>query len=161
MLTGLPYLTLPTGAGIAGMFVTNTTYVALSMLQGDRFAKQFGGVSGNDPDWFKLTTYGSDSLGNAPNISVNFCISGDRFSDNSKDYIVDDWRCMDLAALAGAQRIYFNVSSFDVGLFGLNPRATSPSTTRGTLSRPSRRASPMASVGVVALAGLARRRRAV
>ena len=43
------------GKVIDGMYVTNGTYAYLSMLNGDAYAKKFGGVSGNDPDWFKLT----------------------------------------------------------------------------------------------------------
>jgi len=119
-LQGLPYFTLPTGSTIEGMYVTNTTYAALSMLYGDSFAKNFGGVTGDDPDWFKLTAYGADASGHVLGASVDFYLADYRFSDNSLDYIVDDWRFMDLSALAGAERIYFNVSSSDVGLFGLN-----------------------------------------
>lgn len=162
-LQGLPSLTLPAGAGIAGMFVTNTTYAALSMLQGDSFAKKFGGPSGNDPDWFKLSAYGSDSLGNVLSTSVDFYLADYRFSDNSKDYIVDDWRYMDLSALAGAQRIYFNVSSSDVGLFGMNtPGYFAVDDVRYTVASaavPEPSSLAMASIGVVALAHLARRRR--
>ncbi|MDR3618905.1 MAG: DUF4465 domain-containing protein [Paludisphaera borealis] len=164
-LQGLPYFTLPTGAGIAGMFVTNTTYAALSMLQGDSFAKKFGGASGNDPDWFKLTAYGSDAAGNVLNTSVDFYLADYRFSDNKQDYIVKDWRYMDLSALAGAQTIYFNVSSSDVGLFGLNtPGYFAVDDLRYTVASaavPEPSSLVMASVGVVALAGLAHRRRRV
>ena len=38
--------------------VTNTTYAALSMTNGDGFSKKFGGVSGNDPDFFRRCRIG-------------------------------------------------------------------------------------------------------
>ena len=60
-LAQLPYLNLPFGARIQNANVTNTTYAALSMLNGDEFAKKFGGASGNDPDWFALSVYGTDA----------------------------------------------------------------------------------------------------
>ncbi|WP_083712685.1 DUF4465 domain-containing protein [Paludisphaera borealis] len=164
-LQGLPHLTLPTGAGIAGMFVTNTTYAALSMLRGDSFAKKFGGASGNDPDWFKLTAYGSDASGKVLEASIDFYLADYRFGDNKQDYIVKDWRYMDLSALAGAQTIYFNVSSSDVGLFGMNtPGYFAVDDVRYTVASaavPEPSSLVMASVGVVALAGLAHRRRRV
>jgi hypothetical protein len=44
--------TLDFGADVllSGAWLTNTTYAALSMQNGDAFAKQFGGLSGDDPD---------------------------------------------------------------------------------------------------------------
>ena len=42
------------GKQMAGFYITNSTYAAISMRDGDMFGKKFGGVSGNDPDWFKL-----------------------------------------------------------------------------------------------------------
>jgi hypothetical protein len=119
-LMRLPHFTLPAGASIAGMYVTNTTYAALSMLLGDSFAKKFGGASGNDADWFKLSAYGIDAFGQPLTTSVDFYLADFRFADNSLDYIVTDWRFMDLSALAGAKSIHFNVSSSDVGPYGLN-----------------------------------------
>lgn len=119
-LMRLPHFTLPAGTSIAGMYVTNTTYAALSMLLGDSFAKKFGGTSGNDPDWFKLSAYGIDAFGQPLTTSVDFYLADFRFADNSQDYIVRDWRYMDLSVLSGAKSIHFNVSSSDAGQFGLN-----------------------------------------
>ena len=44
-----------TETGIKRLKIANSTYVALSMQNGDAFAKKFGGDDGNDPDWFKIT----------------------------------------------------------------------------------------------------------
>lgn len=122
-LEGLPSLALPFGASIEGVFVTNTTYAALSMLNGDSFAKAFGGDTGNDPDWFKVTAYGADALGNVLAASVEFYLADFRFADNAQDYILDDWAYMNLSSLAGASRIFFNLSSSDVGAYGMNTPA--------------------------------------
>ncbi|QDT55780.1 hypothetical protein Pan44_38280 [Caulifigura coniformis] len=119
----LPTLSLPTGMAAVGMYVTNTTYAALSMLGGDSFGKTFGGASGDDPDWFKLTAYGIGADGLAMAESVEFYLADYRFDDNSLDYIVDDWTWMDLSALADAKSLHFNLASSDAGDFGMNTPA--------------------------------------
>lgn len=122
-LFGLPTIGLPTGSLIEGMYVTNTTYAALSMLTGDGFAKPFGGATGNDPDWFKLTAFGTDANGQALSSFVEFYLADFRFDDNSLDYILADWAYMDLSSLAGARSLHFNLSSSDVGDYGMNTPA--------------------------------------
>src|SRR5207253_4887505 len=62
-LARLPTITLPTGEEIESIQVTNTTNAALSMRDGDAFAKKFGGAAGDDPDFLKITAYGTDSSG--------------------------------------------------------------------------------------------------
>lgn len=122
-LLALPSFEMPDAYLIDGMHVTNTTYAALSMLHGDSFAKAFGGISGNDRDYFKLSVFGLDAAGNALSESVEFYLADYRFDDNSLDYIVDEWTYLDLSALAGARSLHFNLSSSDVGLFGMNTPA--------------------------------------
>ena len=85
-------------AVISGMYVTNTTYAYLSMLNGDGIGKQFGGADGNDEDWFKLTVKGITETGYTAN-SVDFYLADFRFEDNSLDYIVDEWTWLDLSGL--------------------------------------------------------------
>lgn len=124
-LSQLPQFVLPSGANIVGAYITNSTYAYLSMLNGDGFAKKFGGDSGNDPDFLKLSAYGTDASGNVLKDGGNaktatFYLANFTSSDNSKDFIVADWRFFDLSGLAGAKTIYFNVSSSDTGLFGMN-----------------------------------------
>ena len=122
-LMTLPYFTLPAGQSIEGMFVTNTTLAGLSMLNGDGYAKKFGGALGNDPDWFKLTAYGIDALGNPLSTAAEFYLADYRFSDNSLDYVIDEWSFFDLSPLAGARSLHFNFSSTDNGAFGMNTPA--------------------------------------
>ena len=106
-----------------GMYATNTTYAALSMLNGDSFAKKFGGTSGNDPDWFLLTIIGRDS-GGAPTGTVDFYLADYRFSNNGSDYIVDDWTFVDLSPLGdNVKGLEFALTSSDVGAWGMNTPA--------------------------------------
>jgi hypothetical protein len=120
-VAGLPYLELPPHAMVQSAFVTNDTYAALSMRDGDSFAKKFGGDDGTDPDWFKLSIYGTDAGGALLPQSVEFYLADFRSDD---DYIVDTWEFLDLSPLATARRLYFNFSSSDVGDFGMNTPGT-------------------------------------
>jgi hypothetical protein len=105
-----------------GMYVTNTTYAALSMKFGDAFAKKFGGPTGNDPDYFLLTV--KAFLGGAPKTdSVNFYLADFRNADNSKDYIVNTWKWLDLTPLGLVDSLEFILSSSDNGAFGMNTPA--------------------------------------
>ncbi len=104
---------------VSGFFITNGTYPANSMRDGDMFAKQFGGASGNDADWFLLTIKGYTG-GNLTTDSVDFYLADYRFSNNTQDYIVKDWQWVDLTSLGAIDSVYFSLSSSDVGGFGMN-----------------------------------------
>jgi hypothetical protein len=104
------------------MQVTNTTYAYLSMQNGDAFAKKFGGPSGNDPDWFKLTIYGKD-LANQILGTVEFYLADFRFVDNTLDYIVHRWATVDLTPISSARILEFSLDSSDVGRWGMNTPA--------------------------------------
>ncbi len=107
------------GKVVHGFYVTNGTFAALSMLNGDMVGKVFGGDDGNDPDWFKLTVYGYYN-GALTNDSVEFYLSDYRFSDNSLNYIVNTWEWVDLTGLGNVDSLLFTMSSSDVGDFGMN-----------------------------------------
>ncbi|MFZ9848593.1 MAG: DUF4465 domain-containing protein [Flavobacteriales bacterium] len=96
------------GKGVAGVYVTNATYAALSMKKGDSFAKKFGGVSGNDADWFKLSIIGYND--NAVTDTVHFYLADFR---STNDYIVSDWRWVDLKKLGNVDSVVFAMSSSD------------------------------------------------
>jgi CSLREA domain-containing protein len=102
--------------------ITNTTYAALSMLNGDGFAKQFGGTDGNDKDWFLLTITGYDGDENYVN-QVEFYLADYRFVDNYQDYIVDTWTTVDLSSLQGSVYLEFNFTSSDINAWGMNTPA--------------------------------------
>jgi hypothetical protein len=104
-----------------GAFFTNTAYAGISMRDGDSFAKKFGGASGNDADWFKLTITGY--AGGLPTGSVDFYLADYRFADNSQDYIVDQWTHVDFTTLGTVDQLRFSMSSTDNGTFGMNTPA--------------------------------------
>lgn len=114
-------ITLAAPTRVGGAYFTNTTYAALSMRDGDGFAKKFGGASGNDPDYLKLTISGFD--GAQAKGQVDFWLADYRFADSGKDYIVKDWTFVDLSALGQVSRLSFQLSSSDNGPWGMNTPA--------------------------------------
>lgn len=115
------YMKLASPANIDGMYVTNSTYAYISMRDGDSFAKKFGGDSGDDPDWFKLTMKGY--LNGSFTDSVEFYLADYRFTDNSQDYIVKDWTWVDMTPMGNVDSVVFTLSSSDVGQYGMNTPA--------------------------------------
>ncbi len=110
------------GESFESLLVTNTTYAALSMAEGDAFAKKFGGDSGDDADYFLLTIEGRDTNGESVG-TVDFYLADFRFDDNGQDFIVDQWTHVDVSSLVGAISLEFSLSSTDVGDFGMNTPA--------------------------------------
>lgn len=105
--------TLPSPATVAGLFVNNTTYANLSMRDGDQFAKQFGGASGTDSDWFLLTISGQNAGGSVVG-SVDFYLADFRATDPSGDYLITDWTWVDLTTLGrNVKTLQFSLSSTD------------------------------------------------
>ncbi len=125
------------GESVSGIYVANGTYAYLSMQDGDSFAKKFGGVTGDDPDYFLLTIkkYYNGVLAQD---SVDFYLADYRFEDNSMDYIVDDWTYVDLSSLGPVDSLSFTLSSTDTGIYGMNTPAyfciDNLTTTDGTTS---------------------------
>ncbi|HVU85801.1 MAG TPA: DUF4465 domain-containing protein [Pirellulales bacterium] len=111
-LAMLPNIQIPAGYKIDNFDVTNTTYAALSMEYGDQFAKKFG-----PGDFFELSVYGTNASGQLLPDSVNFYLANFL---NGSSYIIQNWTSVDLSALSGASTLYFNLSSSDVGVFGMN-----------------------------------------
>jgi len=121
--TTIGQINLPAGTRPLSMRVTNDTYAALTMKNGDSFAKKFGGPTGNDADYLLLTVQGRDSLGTLLG-SVNLYLADYRFADNSQDYIVSTWTTVDLSSLPSASsELTFRLTSTDVGQFGMNTPA--------------------------------------
>ncbi len=116
-----PTATLPAAMIVNSAYITNTTYAALSMRDGDAFAKQFGGSSGNDEDWFLLTITGKN--GAATTGTVEFYLADYRFADNDLDYIVDEWTQVDLSGLGAVTSLEFTLTSTDNGAWGMNTPA--------------------------------------
>lgn len=119
-----PTVTFPASASRPlSMRVTNTTYAALSMRDGDGFAKKFGGASGNDPDFFKAIVTALDA-GNLPIGSLDVFLADYRFADNAQDYILNTWADVDLSSFGdGVSALRFTFASSDNGPFGMNTPA--------------------------------------
>jgi len=125
-----PTVTLPFPTSVSGVFVTNTTYSYLAIRDGnDGFGivRQFGDDpsqpgAGNQghPDWYRLTITGRDAS-DAVTGSIEFYLADYRFADNADDYVVGDWRWVDLTGLGwNVKSLEFSVASSDVGQFGIN-----------------------------------------
>jgi hypothetical protein len=113
---------------IDSLFITNTTYTAISMRDGDDFAKQFGsslnanGVDDgtNGEDFLKVWIIAEGGNGSDKD-SIEFFLADYRFSDNSQDYIIDQWTKIDLTGiLFPIYSIRFRFESSDNGDFGMN-----------------------------------------
>jgi len=107
----------PTGA-----YFTNTTYATQSMLNGDGFTTQFGDAlnSAAGEDWFLLTIYALGIDSTKTGDSVNFYLADYRFSDNTQDYIINEWTWVDLSSLTDIYGLDFELSSSDAGQWGMN-----------------------------------------
>ncbi len=110
------------GLPVSGMYLTNSAYAYWSMKDGDAFSKKFGGLTGNDPDYFLLTIK-AFYQGRLSSDSVNFYLADFRFSNNSQDFIVKDWKWVDLSSLGPVDSLAFSLTSTDVGVFGMNTPA--------------------------------------
>jgi hypothetical protein len=110
--------------------LTNTTYAALSMLNGDAFGKVFGSPNDaqgnpdgtNGEDWFRLLIIGKDAQSTTTD-TVIFYLADYRFADSLQDYIVNTWETVDLTPLGEVQFLEFELQSTDEGSFGINTPA--------------------------------------
>ena len=96
------FFNVPSAMMVSSVDLTNTTYARLSMLTGDAFAKQFGGPSTNDPDFFRVTLTGfsapgGSSGGGVTTGSVTVDLADYTFADNSNDFVLNTWQNVDLS----------------------------------------------------------------
>ncbi len=119
------FVSFPVGSEyiIKSASICNSAYTALTMKNGDpSFAKKFGGISGSDKDWFKMTAIGFNAVGDSVK-SVDFYLADYRSDDNSKDYIVNKWTTVDLSPLGKINKLTFRFTSTDTGAWGMNTPA--------------------------------------
>lgn len=115
---------------LSSIQLTNTTFAALSMLNGDSFGKTFGSPNGadgnpdgtNGEDWFRLLIIGKDAQSNTTD-TVIFYLADYRFANNMQDYIVNTWQFVNLTPLGEIQFLEFELQSSDEGGFGINTPA--------------------------------------
>jgi hypothetical protein len=114
------YIELPQGQTASSVQLTNTTYTALSIRNGDGFTRKFGGPSGTLPDYFTVTFTGYTQPAGAGDITgtVNFTLADYRFDNPADDYIVSSWKTLDLSPLGNARSIglsFYTTVSNDFG----------------------------------------------
>jgi len=102
-------------AKIASGFESSTYAVG----QQNAVIREFGGETGNDPDFFRLDIQKYSNGALAPQV-VEFYLADYRFEDNNEDFIVDDWQWVDLTSLGNVDSLFFTLVSTDVGDFGIN-----------------------------------------
>ncbi len=100
--------------------ITNATYAALSMKDGDFFGKQFGSplnAAGspdgtNGEDYFRVWVLCESLTGDKD--SLEFYLADYRFADSTQDYILDTWETIDLSQLnINAHTVSFRLESSD------------------------------------------------
>ena len=146
----------------ANAIAPNSTFAALEILHGSGFAKKFGGVTGDDPDWFSVTFTGYDADGFGTGTVVVY-LADYRFADNASDYLVSDWTTYDLSGLgSGVKTIVLSLASSDVGAFGINTPTYVALDDLAYVAVPEpAAAATIAGLGAIAVAVSRRRRRAV
>lgn len=116
---------------ISDFKISNNSYAAISMRDGDAFAKKFGspydanGVldGTNGEDFFKVWIICSDVYAGTKD-SVEFYLADYRFQDSLDDYIVNTWELVDLSGLNTlVNKIEFRFESSDNGQWGMNTPA--------------------------------------
>lgn len=155
---GAPTISFASAVSVQGAYLTNTTFTGLTLLTGDFFSKKFGGASGNDPDYLKLTIIGKDG-GGATTGSVDFMLADYRFADNTQDYVVTDWRWVDLAALGTVSSLQFALASSDSGEFGINTPAYFALDNLTVTAVPEPEQAALLLAGLALVGAIARRRR--
>jgi hypothetical protein len=97
---------------LAGAYFSNTTYTALSIIDGDAFTEPF---SLADDDYFDLTIQGV--LNGMVTGSLRVSLADYR---GATPVVVADWLWVDLGLLGTVDGLRFSLASSDTGPFGIN-----------------------------------------
>jgi hypothetical protein len=104
---------------VYGTYISNSTLGYLTMKNGDFISKKMGGATGKDPDYFGVQFTGWRN-GVALADTVTFYLADFRDSNSANDYIVKDWRWVNLQKLGKVDSISYNFIGSDAGAFGIN-----------------------------------------
>ena len=91
--------------------INNSAYAALTVKNGDAFAKKF-----ESGDWFKIVITGLKANGDETG-KIEFYLADFR---NGKSYICQDWTKIDLTSLGKVNKLEFAFDSTDTGEWGIN-----------------------------------------
>jgi len=95
---------------VTGCYVTNNLWTYQDILQGGYGELPYGGTTGNDPDWFKVTATGKNASGQTVG-ELDFYLADYRFANNEEDYVLDTWEWFELSPLGDVATISFSLSS--------------------------------------------------
>ena len=95
---------------VTGCYVTNNLWTYQDILQGGYGELPYGGSTGNDPDWFKVTATGKNASGQTVG-TLDFYLADYRFANNEEDYVLNTWEWFDLSPLGDVATISFSLSS--------------------------------------------------
>ena len=95
---------------VTGCYVTNNLWTYQDILQGGYGELPYGGTTGNDPDWFKVTATGKNASGQTIG-TLDFYLADYRFANNEEDYVLNTWEWFDLSPLGNVATISFSLSS--------------------------------------------------
>lgn len=115
-------------AKIASMAITLSKETVDFITNGNGGIKKFGGPTGDDKDYLKVTVSGYNQ--GVKMASQDIYLADYRDNNNSKDYIVSSWQQVKISSLTGPtpetviDSIGFVVSSSDATAGGLNDLAT-------------------------------------
>lgn len=121
---------MPTKATtLISLDITNTTYAALSMKNGDQFAKKFGSdknakgeVDGtNGKDYLKVWIRGY-AAGKIKD-SIEVYLANFQSTNPSEHYIQKSWKKVDLSKLNPVDSVNFKLESSDNSPYGMNTPA--------------------------------------
>lgn len=123
-------ITFPFYVQLDSIKLSNATYAALSMRDGDAYGKQFGSLTNaagevdgtNGEDFFKVWIIGLDE-NYEPADSLEFYLADYRFENDADDYILDTWKNVDLHTLMPVRHLTFRLESSDNGDWGMNTPA--------------------------------------
>lgn len=127
LMGGIDLTTQSNGVYLDSVKITNATYSAISMRDGDAYAKQFGSpydANGNldgtnGEDFFRIWIM-AEYIGGQKD-SMEFYLADYRFSDPNDDYIIEEWVNVDLSSFdQPAVRLDFRFESSDMGQWGIN-----------------------------------------
>ncbi|MDR1673394.1 MAG: DUF4465 domain-containing protein [Bacteroidales bacterium] len=99
------------------VWITNTTYAALTMLNGNDYAKQF---SYDDGDWLKLIVTGYKADGSKSG-QIDFYLAD--FRTTNAGGVLQEWKKLELSALGEVNKLSFGMESSDSGDWGMNTPA--------------------------------------
>jgi hypothetical protein len=109
-------VSLPSAATVSGFRIANTTYAALTMINGDAYGFSLPLGPGG---WFRVTATGS--LGGSPTGSAEYYLADLRGA--SPPGVLATWDWFDLSPLGAVDSIGFAFTGSDNGAFGLNTPA--------------------------------------